>query len=396
MKTTSIHHHTMQVQIKESFIANYGSSPELILMAPGRINIIGEHTDYNNGFVLPAAIDKGIYFAFQQNKKQDSINIRSLDYKNTCNLSINGFSGRGRIPSWAEYLKAIISIFKEKRIALSGYDVLFGGNIPIGAGMSSSAALCCGFIAGLVKMEGLDVSLKEMAMLAQKAEHRIGLNCGIMDQYAVLFGKKDQVICLDCQSLEAEYFPIALEDYDLVLINSKIEHELAVGNEYNKRRYSCERVVKCLAEKNPQIKSLRDVAPSLLLQYQQELEKVDFKRANFVLNENRRVMETVKALKENNFEEVGKLLSQSHQGLSLEYEVSIPEVDFLVSTAIQDPAVLGSRMMGGGFGGCTINLIHRDKKEEALERILKTYFDKTGIATTYYDVKIEDGVYSFD
>ncbi len=379
----------MLQQIHEQFLREHGTKP-LLIKAPGRINLIGEHTDYNKGFVLPASINKAIYFAFAKNAKAQ-FHVQALNFtdKLTYNLAT---STATFTHSWGNYLQAIIELLQEKGYELGGLDCIFGGDIPIGAGLSSSAALCSGFLYGLSEMYDLQLSRQEIALIAQAAEHRIGLNCGLMDQYAVIFGKQGHVICLDCQSLEFDYFPIQLQNHSLVLINSKIEHQLAVDSEYNDRRQACEEVVDVIKKEHPSVESLRDVSFELLEKYRPQLAPLLVQRAHFVLSENQRVQQTILALKKGALQEVGQLLSLSHEGLSKAYEVSTSEVDLLVALAEQEEAVVGARMMGGGFGGCTLNLIKNSGKAEALERIVAAYKVATGIQAEVYEVEIGDGV----
>ncbi len=374
-------------EIKQKYKNEYGEVP-LLIKAPGRINLIGEHTDYNNGFVMPASIDKAMYFAIGKTAGQKSIQVQAANYNEVITLG-NGRSDKD--PSWSNYLKAIVQILKERGLELEGINCIFGGDIPIGAGLSSSAALCCGFIFGISTLLKIKISKEEIAIIAQEAEHRIGLNCGLMDQYAVLFGKKDHVFRLDCKNLEYQYFPMQLKSHSLILIDSKIEHQLE-GTPYNDRRESCERVVKIIASKYPEIKSLRDVTIEKLNEFENEINALDFIRAKYVLDENNRVRQMMVALKEEKLSEAGVILFRGHQALSEEYNVSLPEMDLLVSLAKKEKSILGARMMGGGFGGCTINLIENKDKELVLKRIQAEYLRATGNQSEYYIVQIENGL----
>ncbi len=378
----------MKNEIQHSFSIQFSGKP-IMVKSPGRINLIGEHTDYNNGFVMPAAIDNAMYFAIGKNGNA-ALEIHSYNYDES--LVFENLEKEG-LPSWASYFKAILQILKEKGFTINGVQCVFGGDIPIGAGLSSSAALCCGFIFGLSELFNLNISREEIAKIGQAAEHRIGLNCGLMDQYAVLFGKKDHVFRLDCKSLELKYIPFKLENHTLVLFNSNIEHKLAsADSEYNVRRASCENVVELIAKDFPKIQSLRDIDNDLLKKYKDNIQPIDFKRVNYVLKENKRVDEVIDSLKENDFEIVGNILLQGHHGLSKEYEVSLPELDILVDLAKKEKGVLGGRLMGGGFGGATINLVSNEFKTTALANIKKQYFELTGLECKIHEVKIEDGV----
>lgn len=382
----------MVTQLIQTFQQKFSTTTEpLIIKSPGRINLIGEHTDYNNGFVLPAAIDKAMYFAMSPSDDQDNIYIRSIDFDDAITLSITE-QNTASLPSWGNYLNAIIELLNEKGITIKGTNVIFGGDIPIGSGMSSSAALCCGFIFGLSQLYDLALQRSEIALIAQAAEHRIGLNCGLMDQYAVLFGKDKKVLLLNCGDLTYDHFSIDTGDYEFVLINSKVEHQLAVDSEYNKRRMACEAVVAEIKKEHPTITSLSDINQSTLTQYKDRLDPDHYVKANFVLEENQRVQDTVKALKRGDIEEVGALIFASHKGLSEEYEVSISQLDKLVELAHEAPSIIGARMMGGGFGGCTINLIHRKDKEAVLHNLMQAYKAATGIQAESYPVTISDGV----
>jgi len=377
----------MVKKIQETYKAQFEGEP-LLVRAPGRINLIGEHTDYNNGFVMPAAIDKAMYFAIGKNPVQQTIQIKAMDYNE---LVVLNADERETLPSWARYFQAIIDILLEKGHDLSGVNCLFASDIPIGAGLSSSAALCCGFIFGLSELLDLNFSRREIALIGQSAEHRIGLNCGLMDQYAVLFGKKDQVFRLDCQDLAIDYFPMQLRDYSIVLIDSKIEHQLE-GSPYNDRRESCERVVGIIAKTYPAARTLRDVSRAQLDASKAEIDPLDYQRANYVLEENNRVRRMMEALNQGALEEAGSILLEGHQGMSKEYNISLPEIDLLVDLARQEAGVLGARMMGGGFGGCTINLVANANKKMTLQRIKSKYQDATHVEPAVHIINISDGV----
>lgn len=375
-------------EIRQSFLTRF-SGESLMIKSPGRINLIGEHTDYNNGFVMPAAIDNAMYFAMGKNGNS-ILDIHSFNYDQS--ITFENLE-KSNIPNWGKYFNAILEILNEKGFSIQGVQCVFGGDIPIGAGLSSSAALCCGFIFGLSELFELKITREEIAKIGQAAEHRIGLNCGLMDQYAVLFGKKNQVFCLDCESLELKYIPFHLEDHTLVLINSNIEHQLAsADSEYNIRRASCESVVELISKDFPKIKSLRNVDSVLLKKYKDKIQPIDFQRVNYVIQENKRVHQVINLLKKNDLKEFGNVLLEGHHGLSKEYEVSLPQLDILVDLAKEEKGVLGGRLMGGGFGGATINLIENENKSAALANIKKQYFEMTGLECKIHEVKIEDGV----
>lgn len=373
--------------IKAEFEKRFNSQP-LLIKGCGRINIIGEHTDYNNGYVMPASIDKGIYFAISENGTTES-HFYAANLGESYSFSIDDIKPCDL--QWANYLMGIMDQLQKQNILLEGIDLVFGGDLPVGAGMSSSAALECGFALGLCSLFNLDMSRQELAQLAQKSSHEfLGIPCGIMDQFASLLGLKGQVIKLDCRSLNYEYIPIDLKDYDLLLVNSNISHD-HVNGAYRDRVEECRKGVSILQQYNKDIQSLRDVKMALLDKHQEELGALIYRRCAYVVKENQRLKEAGDCLGNGKLERLGELLFETHEGLSKEYEVSCPELDFLVDFAKNYEGVLGARLMGGGFGGCTINLIHQDIKKKFSKAITKAYYKETGIDTTIYEVEIADG-----
>ena len=283
-----------------------------------------------------------------------------------------------------------------KDYPLKGMDCVFGGDIPIGSGLSSSAALCCGFIYSITKVSGKSISREKIALIAQEAEHKIGLNCGLMDQYAVLFGKKGNAFLLDCKDLSHNYIPINLNGYSWVLVNSNIKHNLAVDSEYNKRRISCENIVKAVQKSRPEIKSLRDVTLVDLNSLVNVSSSIDIKRAKYVIEENDRVRQMIKVLTLGDALAVGEILRKGHWAMSTEYEITITELDTLVKIGEGLEGVLGSRMMGGGFGGCTINLIAKEEVKAFKLFITEAYknvFDKD---CSIYTVELSDGTHKIN
>ncbi|MEM9849030.1 MAG: galactokinase [Bacteroidota bacterium] len=363
----------------------------IVVKAPGRLNIIGEHTDYNEGWVLPAAIDKHIYFALGKNADPEYIEIYSPFFKESARFRIEA-EDFAAIPAWAKYLQAAIMEMRARGHAVKGVNGALDGNIPLGAGLSSSAALCCGFILGVAQLNDIELSKAEIALIGQATEHRVGLNCGIMDQFSVMFGKKDQVIGLDCQSMEVSYSPLALDQYQLVVFNSNIKHELAADSGYNDRRASCERVVQVVQTEQADVKSLRDIDAATIDRFQSKINPTDYKRAKYVLNENERVLSTMTALKAGDWASVGANLYASHAGMQQEYEITVPEIDLLVDLTRDIDAVVGSRMTGGGFGGCTIAFIEQSQSIPVIEHISQQYLKETGKETTAYEIGIDDGV----
>jgi len=381
-------------KVKSYFEDNYLKNP-ILIKAPGRINLIGEHTDYNQGLVLPASIEKGISFAVSGNK-ENNIQIESfLTQPEKIVFQLNG-EHKAFESFWGNYFKAIIEILIAKNYPLKGMNCVFGGDIPIGSGLSSSAALCCGFIYAITQVSDKEISREDIALIAQAAEHKIGLNCGLMDQYAVLFGKKGNAFFLDCNDLSHKYIPINLDGYSWVLINSNIKHNLAVDSEYNKRRVSCENIVKQVQAYRPQVKSLRDISKDDLVKVKNKVNEIDIQRAKYIIEENDRVLQMMQELTAGDAIAVGNVLKDGHWAMSTEYEITTSELDHLVKIGEELDGVLGSRMMGGGFGGCTINLIETKSLNESIKALLRSYKNKTGIDAEYYHLAIDDGVKVFE
>ena len=361
----------------------------ICIQAPGRINLIGEHTDYNDGFVLPAAIDMSIYFAISKNN-DNVFRFYSMDFDEL--FTSKDGSAKSDTYLWANYLLGVIAQFEKLNIDIAGIDCVFGGNIPVGAGLSSSAALECGFAFGINKLFNYNLPLYQLVNMAQKAEHEYaGVMCGIMDQFASVFGKKNHVFRLDCRSHEYDYFPLEMKGHIIALVDTKVEHELA-SSEYNQRRKECEQSVDVLRKDNPSIVSLRDVNKSTLIEKKGSFDPIIYNRCHYVVCENQRVTNACNALEKSDFHEFGNLMYQSHAGLRDEFEVSCKELDILVEATMDMDYVLGSRMMGGGFGGCTINLITVGFENIFKKYITSIYSKKTGIIPEIYFVKLSDGV----
>ncbi|PHN93704.1 galactokinase [Maribacter sp. 6B07] len=381
-------------KVKSYFEDNYLKNP-ILIKAPGRINLIGEHTDYNQGLVLPASIEKGIYFAVSGNEEN---NIQIESFLTQPEKIVFQLNGEHKVfeSFWGNYFKAIIEILIVKNYPLKGMNCVFGGDIPIGSGLSSSAALCCGLIYAITQVSDKEISREDIALIAQEAEHKIGLNCGLMDQYAVLFGKKGNAFFLDCNDLSHKYIPINLDGYSWVLINSNIKHNLAVDSEYNKRRISCENIVKQVQAYRPQVKSLRDISKDDLVKVKNKVNEIDIQRAKYIIEENERVLQMMQELTAGDAIAVGNVLKDGHWAMSTEYEITTSELDHLVKIGEELDGVLGSRMMGGGFGGCTINLIETKSLDESIKDLLRSYKNKTGIDAEYYHLAIDDGVKVFE
>lgn len=375
-------------KIRDKFRELYKSEP-IMIKAPGRINLIGEHTDYNNGFVLPAAINKNVYLAINKNNL-NRIRLFAFDINESIDISTNKI--KKNESAWANYLLgSYIELIKEEYV-LGGFDCVFGGDLPQGAGLSSSAAIECGVISGLSIVFNQDISSILVAELAQRAEHNfVGVKCGIMDQYAVMFGEENKVVKLDCQNLTHEYMPIRLEGYSIVLVNSNVKHNLP-SSEYNIRRKECESGVEILQKHFPEITSLRDANLEQLYEHRSEFEENVFDRCEYVIKENNRVIEFSETLKNNDLIKAGSLLFETHQGLKNQYEVSCSEIDLLVESAMNMDFVLGSRMMGGGFGGCTINFVKNNHIGQFEKEINEIYQKETGIAPSFYNIEITNGI----
>ena len=377
----------MLEKIKQIFIEKYQEEPT-IFRSPGRVNILGEHTDYNEGFVLPAAIDKSIYIAIS--KRADStINLYAVDFDESITADIKNI--QRSTTQWPNYILGVVDQLQKKGFSLTGFNVVIDGDVPIGAGLSSSAAVECATVFALNKIFELGLNRLSMVPLAQKAEHVFaGVNCGIMDQFASMFGKKDHVIKLDCRSLDYEYVPFKLDGYKIVLLNTNVKHNLA-SSEYNTRRQQCEEGVMLIAKHHPAVKSLRDVSLDMLRQYVEPVDPLIYQRCKYVVTENERLLGACEDLKRGDINALGKKMFETHHGLSYFYSVSCKELDFLVSYVSKIPAVAGARMMGGGFGGCTINLVKVDSIDQLIENISKAYEQEMDLPLTAYIAVIGNG-----
>ncbi len=366
----------------------------ILVHSPGRINLIGEHTDYNNGFVMPAAIDKGIVIAIARSK-----NGRSSVYsmKGGDEIVFNVHEPlKTASPDWANYFLGVVARLSRSNAKLDNFNIVFDGDLPIGAGLSSSAALECAFVFGLNTLFDLGLSKMEMVHIAQWAEHNfVGVKCGIMDQFASMMGKKDSAMLLDCQSLKYEQFSLKLGDHVFLLCDTNIKHALA-SSEYNTRRAECEAAVERLKEHYHDIRSLRDVTPEMLRKHSRFLPSNILDRATYIVEENVRVTAGYEDLKANNLVSFGRKMFETHDGLSRLYKVSCAELDFLVERAKEEKGILGARMMGGGFGGCTINIIHKSRVRLFIEYVGELYRDRFGIDLTGYVVTTGDGTSLLD
>lgn len=375
--------------VAEIFEEKYRSAPSIAVRAPGRINLIGEHTDYNDGFVLPAAIDKAIYFCLA--KRTDNIVIlNSVDLKDEYKFSLDELHKSDK--DWANFLIGVIKEIKDTNPKLNtGFNLTFGGDVPLGAGLSSSAAIESGLAYALNELYELDFSRLELAKIAQKAEHNFaGVRCGIMDMYASLMGKEGKVIQLDCKNLTHTYLPFEMDDIAVVLFNTGVKHNLA-ESAYNERREQCEEGLSFFQKKYPHIQSFRDLDFATLEKHKSNLDAKVYDRCLYVLSEEDRMKKATLALTAGDLEAFGKLMYETHNGLKNDYEVSCTELDFLVDLTKGNPNVLGSRMMGGGFGGCTINIVKKEAVSELIETIKSAYLSEFDINLEYFQVKITDG-----
>lgn len=372
----------MKEKIQEEFKKNFGGEGTLYASA-GRINLIGEHTDYNGGYVFPGAIDKVIMAEIRPNET-DKVRVYSIDIDDTAEFGLNEEDAPKQ--QWARYIFGICREIIKRGGVVKGFDAVFAGNVPLGAGLSSSAALESCFAFALNDLfNGNTIDKFELARIGQSTEHNYcGVNCGIMDQFASVFGKKGNLMRLDCRSMEFEYFPFNPQGYKLVLVDSVVKHEL-VDSPYNKRRQSCERVAKRLG-----VETLRDATKEALDAAKSDISAEDYSRAKFVIEEKERVLDVCDALNRGDYETIGRLMYATHNGLSKDYEVSCEELDFLNDIA-KECGVTGSRIMGGGFGGCTINLVADDKYEHFIDEAKKRFNEKYGHEPKIYDVVISDG-----
>lgn len=374
-------------RIAQRFRDEFGQEP-ILVRAPGRINLIGEHTDYNEGFVMPAAIDKAFVFAVGANTTGATRAI-AFDRRESASFGLAELTpGHG----WQHYLMGMQHGLHQIGVPFQGMNVVFGGTIPDGAGLSSSAALCCGFGFAISEVLQLHLARLGIAKLAQYAEHEFaGVKCGIMDQYASLFGKAGHALQLDCRSVEHTDVPWNPDALQLLLVDTKVKHALA-GTAYNARRAACEAAVYVLQSHYGQVQSLRDVTEPMLLEHQDELGEDVFVKARYVVQENKRLHAAALSLQRADFVAFGKLLNQTHWALSTEYEVSCEELDFLITLAEEEPGVLGARMVGGGFGGCTLNLIRKDRVDYFRGWVYEKYVAHFEKEPDFYSVNLSDGV----
>jgi galactokinase len=374
--------------VRSRFIKHFDGTTGSVYASPGRINLIGEHTDYNNGFVFPGAVQQGMIAEIKPNGTRN-VNAYSIDLKDKVTFSLD--DPEGPSATWARYIFGVCREMMALGVPVEGFNTAFAGDVPLGAGMSSSAALescfafACNDLWGNNKIEKM-----ELARVGQRTEHKyIGCNCGIMDQFASVFGKAGSLMRLDCRSGEFAYFPWNPKGYKLVLVNSCVKHQLA-GSPYNDRRLSCERVAAVIAKHHSEVETLRDANYDYLEEVKSEVSEEDYKRAKYVIGEVDRVLKVCDALEKGDYETVGQMMYATHYGLSKEYEVSCEELDFLNDVA-KDCGVTGSRIMGGGFGGCTINLVSDELYDNFVKTAKEKFQAKYGKEPIIIDVVIGDG-----
>lgn len=378
----------MDLKLKEKFISLYEHEPQLF-RSPGRVNLIGEHTDYNEGFVLPAAIDKEAMFAIQKNNTA-TVRLYALDLEESYEFDLNALE-KAPQGSWANYLIGVTAQFLAKNQQVEGYDCVFCSTVPLGAGLSSSAALECCLAFALDELFGFANEPFDLVKMAQKAEHEFaGVKCGVMDQFASVFGKEGHLVRLDCKTEEYQYVPFDLPDYRVVLINTMVKHSLA-SSEYNTRREECEQGVSILKKHYDHINSLRDVTCEMLEKHKAEFSEEVYKRCIYVVNENTRVIEGCEDLNKNDVFAFGEKMYATHNGLSENYKVSCKELDFLVAYSKPFTQVVGARMMGGGFGGCTINLVKEDGVDEFVKSASEAYQKQFEVTPEVYIAQIASG-----
>ena len=371
--------------VKQSFQNHFEKKP-LMVFSPGRINLIGEHTDYNEGFVFPAAIDLGIVLAIQKSASNRSC-VYALNKEEMYEIDLSNLAPL-KDGGWRNYVLGVVGELAKIGITVGNFDSVFAGNIPGGAGMSSSAALENSFVFALNELFDLQMEKKDMILISQKAEHNyVGVKCGIMDQYASMLGEKESALLLDCRSIKSQPFKIQLQNLQLVLVNTNVKHDLS-ESAYNDRRNVCEKVARLL-----NIQSLRDASESSLDRIKNQLSDSEYKKALYVVRENKRVQLFSEAILNKDYTSMGKLLYETHEGLSKNYKVSCDELDFLVEKTKSMDTVYGARMMGGGFGGCTINLVLESAIGTFKTEISKQFLEEFSTPCSIYDVTISQGTH---
>jgi galactokinase len=376
---------TLQTQFKSVF----GVSAAVHAKAPGRVNLIGEHTDYNDGFVMPIAIQytANILAAPRDDRE---VHLYSLDFSAQTQFSLDQIEFDTK-QLWSNYQRGVLDQFQKRGACLCGANILVQGNVPIGSGLSSSAAIEMATAVAVQSLNRLDLPMVELIKISQRAENQfVGMNCGIMDQFISGMGKTGMALLLDCRSLNFEMIPFPSETYSVMILNTRVKRELT-GTEYNERRSQCEEGVRILKEKLPQIRALRDVSVSDFERYKSLLPSLVKKRCHHVIYENERTQLFANALKQKDTNLMGRTLLESHESLRDLYEVSCEELDLMVDLAMSVPGVIGSRMTGAGFGGCAIAMVKKGVESQVEEKIRDTYPSKTGIEPEIYISQPSEG-----
>lgn len=369
-------------------LAKFVTDKSVVVFSPGRVNLIGEHVDYNAGLVLPAAISKTTYIAVTA-REDDEIHLNSLDFNDSYSTKVNELHKSPK--SWPNYILGVVEQLQKKGYKIKGFNAHITGDIPMGAGLSSSAAIECATGAALSVLFKLNITKIDLVKMAQKAENEfVGVKCGIMDQFASVFGKTNQLIKIDCRSLEYEYIPFDIDGYRIVLLDTQVKHSLA-SSAYNKRREECEEGTALIQKKYPQVKALRDATVAMVEECIKPVDPVVYDRCLFVVKEIDRLITGCEDLKKNDLVAFGKKMFETHEGLSKKYEVSCKELDFLVEHVKNNTAVLGARMMGGGFGGCTINIVKEEAIDDLITTVGEAYQKATGLQMKAYVAEIGNG-----
>lgn len=376
---------TLIKDVKDIYVETFNEEP-LLIFSPGRINIIGEHTDYNDGFVFPAAVDKGIAAAIQKSDTGKST-AHALDMDSKIEFELDKLKP-SKEGSWENYVFGVVAEIQNRNKVVGDFNIIFKGDIPSGAGMSSSAALENSVVFGLNELFGLGLSKEQMILISQKAEHNyVGVNCGIMDQYASMFGIKNNALHLDCRTIESKSYEIDFKDHQLMLINTNVKHSLS-DSAYNDRRSACERVAELL-----KVKALRDASEADLEAIKDQVTSENYQKALYVIQEIERTKKAAKAIEDHDLETLGALIYGSHNGLQHQYKVSCDELDFLVDQAKANKHVLGARMMGGGFGGCTINLVAKTEAKSFAEAASEAYKNEFNKECSVYFIELSQGTH---
>ncbi len=378
---------SLQDAVYEKYMELHGATP-LLVRSPGRVNLIGEHTDYNQGLVLPAAIDKNIVVAIGK-REDNTIQLRALDQQESFQIDLGALERSPLL--WPDYILGVVQQLQQRGHRMAGFNLVFGGDIPQGAGLSSSAALECATAFALNELFDLGISRLDIALTAQAAENEfVGVKCGLMDQFASVFGQEQRLIKLDCADFSYEYIPFNNPELRIVLFDTQVKHSLA-SSAYNERREQCERGVALIQHHHPHVKSLRDATIEQLDEHVKPVDAIVYDRCHYVVSEIKRLQDGCDDLKKGDFATFGKRMFETHDGLQLLYEVSCDELDILVDLVRDNDAVLGARMMGGGFGGCTINLVKVDQVQSVVKTVTAAYNEKTGRTTQAYIANISAG-----